>query len=913
MRSRLIERDAETATLGRLLDRARAGQGNLVAFEAPPGMGKSRLLWHLRESAVRDGWQTLDMRATPMSPSIGFGVLRDWFGLLAHRHPHGEHPFDGPGAALAELADGTSRPLGDLVYGARWVLEELCADAPLLLTVDDLQWLDCGSLQALDLLAPALQHLPCVLAYAVRTGEEPSDGESVARLRDVSRVFTLQPLSLSGVAHLLESHHLDPTQARRIHAVTGGVPLFVGEVIAHGGDEVPESLVGSITGRLRRLSPTALATASAVAILGDHATTGPLAELSGVTPATVVQDLALLTTAQLADRDDGHHRLRHPLIADAVLAGLSAADTADLHARCADVLARRGAPRTVVASHLLLTTPGDDPDTRNRLAEQGRYALASGSPERAQRYFERALAEGRVTAAEIPLLSSAAAALAAMGELGAAQETWRRARSLTDDPDVLAGLRAAAGDALLIAGEHAQARSTFGDLSEAEPTSTHAGQLLTSRMVFTGLLTSAPAAGLREQFDRLVGEPEVVSSSDDRLALAAAAALRVATGGTAAEARDLALRAIDRGALFEHASADGTAVWMASCSLIWSSALEEADRALTQAMDEARGRGSVLEFANAAACRGTGRARMGLTSEAQADFEAALGQRDHGWNAGIGFVLAGLVESHIAQGDLDRVLPHRHALDRVAAEHSLTGAYALHALGDVAAAQGDHEVAARRYAEVGRQLKGSLDNPAVLPWRAGQALALIRLGQGRDAVELARDNAARAEAFGAGYTVAQALRTLAAVDPTADRLGLLRRALGVLDGVPAGRLSAQIAADLAGMLILLEGAGATHEVVTLLRRSEAWAQAHGLRPLEERVRRLLERIGEAANRPAAEAIALLTPSERRVADLTATGLTNRQVAQELFVTVKAVEWHLSNVYRKLGIHSRAELPALLTR
>jgi DNA-binding CsgD family transcriptional regulator len=876
-------------------------------------MGKSRLLWHLRDAALRDGWKSLDVRTTPMSPSIGHGVLRDWFGLLAHRHGPGEHPFDGPGAALAELVDGTSRPLGDLVYGARWVLEDLCAEGPVLLTVDDLQWVDEGSLQALDLLAPAIRQLPCVLAWTLRTGEEASDPESLARIREVSRVLHLEPLSAAGVATMLEAHRLDAGRATRIHAVTGGVPLFVGEVIANGGEEVPDSLVGSITGRLRRLSPTALRTASAVAILGEHATTGAIAELAGIPPATVVQDLALLTTAQLADRDGGHHRLRHPLIGDAVLAALSTVETADLHARCADVLARRGAPRTVVASHLLLTTPGDDPDTRHRLAEQGRHALAAGAPDRAQRYFDRALAEGPVTAEEIPLLSSSAAALAAQGELAAAQETWRRARALTDDPEVLAGIRAAAGDALLIAGEHAQAQATFGSLTDAEPADTHAGQVLRARMVFAGLLTGAPARELQEQFDRLIGEPDDNATPDHRVALAASAALHVACGGTARETRDLALRAIDRGALFDHATADGTAVFMASCALIWSSALEEADRALTRAMEEARARGSVLEYANAAACRGVARSRMGLTSEAQVDFEAAAEQRPHGWNAGLGFVVAGLVDSHIARGELERTLPWRSTLDRFAGERTLQAAYALHALGDIAAAHGDHDTAARRYAEVGRQLHLSLDNPAVLPWRAGRALALIRVGNSREAIDLARENAMRAEAFGAAYTLAQALRTLAAVDPTADRIGLLRRALGVLDGVPAGRLAAQVAADLAGMLILLEGAGATQEVVGLLRRAESFAQSRGLRPLEERVRRLLERIGEPANRPAAEALAMLTPSERRVADLTATGLTNRQVAQELFVTVKAVEWHLSNVYRKLGIHSRNELPAVLTR
>ena len=104
----------------------------------------------------------------------------------------------------------------------------------------------------------------------------------------------------------------------------------------------------------------------------------------------------------------------------------------------------------------------------------------------------------------------------------------------------------------------------------------------------------------------------------------------------------------------------------------------------------------------------------------------------------------------------------------------------------------------------------------------------------------------------------------------------------------------------------------TEEVVTLLRMAETHAQFQELRPLADRVQRLLERIGEPVHRSTSEAVNLLTVSERRVADLAASGMSNRQIAQQLFVTVKAVEWHLSNVYRKLGIRSRTRLPAVLS-
>nr|WP_242680010.1 helix-turn-helix transcriptional regulator [Nocardioides sp. IC4_145] len=97
----------------------------------------------------------------------------------------------------------------------------------------------------------------------------------------------------------------------------------------------------------------------------------------------------------------------------------------------------------------------------------------------------------------------------------------------------------------------------------------------------------------------------------------------------------------------------------------------------------------------------------------------------------------------------------------------------------------------------------------------------------------------------------------------------------------------------------------------MLRSAEEYAGRQELWPLQGRVRRLLERFGERPRRVQSEALAALTASERRVAGLAADGLTNRQIAEQLVVTVKAVEWHLSHVYRKLGITSRTRLASTL--
>lgn len=93
--------------------------------------------------------------------------------------------------------------------------------------------------------------------------------------------------------------------------------------------------------------------------------------------------------------------------------------------------------------------------------------------------------------------------------------------------------------------------------------------------------------------------------------------------------------------------------------------------------------------------------------------------------------------------------------------------------------------------------------------------------------------------------------------------------------------------------------------------NNAMAERCGALALERRARDELVATGARPRRRQLTGVDSLTPSERRVAEMAAEGLTNRAIAQSLFVTVKAVQWHLRNAYRKLDVRSREELPALL--
>ena len=267
---------------------------------------------------------------------------------------------------------------------------------------------------------------------------------------------------------------------------------------------------------------------------------------------------------------------------------------------------------------------------------------------------------------------------------------------------------------------------------------------------------------------------------------------------------------------------------------------------------------------------------------------------------------AQLLECRLARGDLAGAMALGNALAEFLKVPGLTAAIAHQASGELASALGEADLALEHFMAVSEHTAQDPVCPELLPWRAGAALALLRLGRSREAAELAQEHRDASRADGSSYAVAVGLRTLAATVTGNRRVALLREAKAALTDVRAERLVAQIDTDLAGALVLSQG-GDTTEALHLLRSAESYAGRQELLPLQGRVHRLLEHLGESPHQIDSEAMASLTAAERRVAALAAEGLTNRQIAEQLVVSVKAVEWHLSNVYRKLEIRSRKAL------
>lgn len=265
-----------------------------------------------------------------------------------------------------------------------------------------------------------------------------------------------------------------------------------------------------------------------------------------------------------------------------------------------------------------------------------------------------------------------------------------------------------------------------------------------------------------------------------------------------------------------------------------------------------------------------------------------------------------LLTCRLATGDLMGATAAGEELARFlnGSDPSATIAHLGH--GELAAARGDQAGALHHYRAAGAT--DAADDPSLVPWRSGAAVAMVATGRRKEGAELAREQVALAERSGAAYALARALRTLAITDTGGSSIDVLRRARGAAARTPDLRLAAQIDTDLGGLLLLT---GETGEALALLRSAEVYAAGEGLWPLHGRIKRLLQRAGERARPLDGEALAVLTSAEQRVARLAVSGLMNREIAEQLEVSIKAVEWHLSRVYRKLGISSRDALAGLL--
>lgn len=229
----------------------------------------------------------------------------------------------------------------------------------------------------------------------------------------------------------------------------------------------------------------------------------------------------------------------------------------------------------------------------------------------------------------------------------------------------------------------------------------------------------------------------------------------------------------------------------------------------------------------------------------------------------------------------------------------------LHARGRIRLALGQVERARDDFVACGRKnLERLAVGPAPMAWRSGAALACAALGDEDEARSWAGEELSLARAFGAPRTLGVSLRAAGTVAAPEDQIELLEESVEVLTASPARLERAKALVELGAAL---RRQGHRKDARAPLSAGLELAGDVGAVPLAQRGREELVATGARPRRTAQSGVDSLTPSERRVIRLAANGLSNRQIGRELVVTVKTVEMHLRNAYRKLEIGSREDL------
>jgi DNA-binding CsgD family transcriptional regulator len=924
----LLERSGELARLARRIDEAKRSLGSACLVEGPAGTGKSSLLEAAKELAGRAGFRVLVARAGPLDVNLGWNLVRQLFAEPVRaeadqrgRLLSGAAALAGPALGLAAGAETGS------VHGLYWVTVGLAEDAPVLLAVDDAHWGDDPSLQYLVHMAQRIGDLAVVIVLASRSGQ--SDAGPLAAFAADAGVerFELNDLGLSSCAELVRTV-LGPAAAERFcaacHSATRGNPFLLRELVAQlerdGVQPIdaeaagvaavtPSTVRRSVLLRLSQLSLDARRLAEGIAVLGggvELALAGDLVELDPDRASAAADALVRATVLTAGPRPD----FVHPVVREVVYGELAGHRRARSHLRAARILAASGAGVEVVAAQLLEGEPNADPWVVGQLRRAAAEGSAAGAPASAATLLERAVREPPASVERVEVLLELGRAEAAAGR-PEASDHLRAAAALAGDGVARARVLLDLGRVLYVSGRPREAAATLDEglrsCDEAVSGSLKAELQAVWLTVARTELSLRPRAV--ELAAAIASNPPRGSGYGERALLAQVANQLVFEGSPCAAAMELARLALGEGELIRLETSDGLAWLVAAGVLGWSDDLSGWDATVALALTDAQRRGSVIGFATASYAYSFSRYYQGRLLDAIADAEQAISAERDGWQMFLPAARAQLAWALVERGELDAA---SSALDR-AEQDAMWAMSSMQALVKEARARIHLTRARPREAledalEAGRVFTQALvENPSLAPWRSRAAVAAAQLGKRERAEELIDEELRRARRFGAPKAIAIALGAASAVRPESS-IELLEEATAVLEGSPA-------VLERARALVLLGAAlrrhGSNRAAVDVLRRGLDLSAACGASALEQQARGELVVAGARPRRHRLSGLEALTAAERRVAQLAGQQLTNREIAQSLFLSLRTVETHLTRSYRKLGIDSRAGLRAAL--
>jgi DNA-binding CsgD family transcriptional regulator len=771
-----------------------------------------------------------------------------------------------------------------------------------------------------------------LVALAARPTEPGSEHALLSQIASDAgaEIMRPSPLSRRAVSRLVRSRLSEGAEQEfcaACHLATGGNPFLVHELLtalaanhveptAAEAPRVEElgakAISRSVLTRLRALPEVATRLAEALAVLGANAELRHVAALAGL-DETAAGDAADELGAGEVIRVGRPLEFVHSIVGAAIYANIPPARRARAHREAARLLSGEGASSDHVAAQLLQSEPLSDPWVVEALRRAAANALERGASEEAVAYLRRALLEPPGRDRRPIVLRELGSAELRAGGLTRDLETTRpsavahleEALQLTADPRERAEIALELGEALWASQRHVDGIAVFdraiAEAAEAAPELVLAleGRLLAAAVLD---LASTPLA-LR----RLAALHDLEGRTEPERALLGVRALAALLEGKPADAvAALAQRALGGKETLEEETSPG-ALMHAAQALTCADRIEEADRFYSQTILDARARGAVRPLTVALCWRSHLLFRRGALADAEADAQEVLDIASTlGWSDDLPASRAFLADALAARGDL--VTAHDLLRPDIGAEEMpdyIGWNYLLYSRGGVRTALGDaHQGLDDLLACGDRQARWQTSNPAVIPWRSAAALAHAALGRREQARHLADEELSSARRFAAGRALGIALRTAGLVAGGEKGSELIREAVDVLQRSPAKLELARALTDLGAALRRQGQRAAAREP---LRRGLELAHRCGAGGLTEQARTELLATGARPRRLVLTGLDSLTASERRVARMAADGRTNREIAEALFVSQRTIETHLSHVYRKLEIMTRADL------
>jgi DNA-binding CsgD family transcriptional regulator/sugar phosphate isomerase/epimerase len=921
----LFERDVELSRADGLLDGAATGTGAVVLVEGSAGVGKTAVLAAVRAHAEERGFAVFPARASEFESEMAFGVARQLLEpmLRAAGPAQRGRLLDGPaqvGArALGLEAGDAPADRFAAIHGLYWVCANRAERGRVVLAVDDVHWVDDPSLSWLGYLARRTLDLPLILVLGLRWGDPGGARGELQRLLADGGVdrLPLSPLSQAGVAAIVRSRldeDADDLFCSACSELTGGNPLLVRELLAAANDGgvparadgvtalrgvAPAAVGVSVLARLASMGPDAVALARAVAVLGAGAEVVVAAELAELDPAVAELTADRLAAAQIL-ASARPLDFFHPLIAAAVTEDLAPGARRLAHRRAAAIVDRDG-PLGRVAVHLLACAPAKDSWVVDRLRGAAVEALDRGAPEIAASYGRRALEEHAAGDDRARLLFLLGTAEWRAGQRDAIDHLEQALAAAGEDSATIVAVSSLLAFASVVVGRAERAVEVLERaLSAAREIDARSVVTLESSIVLAGHMneTTSQVAMRRAQVSA-----RLQAMADPPLGALGSVAMRAARANDADEAQRLAELAMA-------SESYPPPLEMAVPLIIALTCCECYDAALQLSADllvVARRKGAMPETVGTLVCQAGALYDCGALADAEADLRWSLERA------------VGMRRVH-AVDMLVCVLIERDALDQAEdvlqqcadpiPTRLLYAARFLYARGRLRAAQGRMQESLDDLLECGARCQRlRLVLLSETPWRGEAALVHLALGNVAEARRLADEHLELAREFGRPHATGMALRVCGLVNGPSGDIELFAEAVRTLEH---SQSPLELARALTELGAALRRSGSRVQARVQLERALDLTHQMGARRIAARARSELIAAGAKPRRDAITGRDALTAGELRVARLAADGLTNREIAQALFITTMTAKAHLNHVYRKLGITSRRQLPDALT-